>query len=63
MNNKLRIPDAETRKREIENLRQINRQFDIINFQLDELNASLEADLRQQRRKRLGLPTDKEIAS
>jgi hypothetical protein len=47
------IPDAETRKREVENLRESNRQLELVTLALDELIAMVEADLRRQRRERL----------
>uniref|UniRef100_B8HNF8 Uncharacterized protein n=1 Tax=Cyanothece sp. (strain PCC 7425 / ATCC 29141) TaxID=395961 RepID=B8HNF8_CYAP4 len=48
-----RIPDAETRKREIEQLRECGKQLDLFTLALDELLATVEADLRQQKRERL----------
>jgi hypothetical protein len=47
------IPDAETRKREVESLRESNRQLELVTLALDELIAMVEADLRRQRRERL----------
>jgi hypothetical protein len=47
------IPDAETRKREVESLRESNRQLALVTLALDELIAMVEADLRRQRRERL----------
>ncbi len=47
------IPDAETRKRTIEQLRASNRQLEEASLALEELIALVDADLRQQRRKRL----------
>jgi hypothetical protein len=47
------IPDAETRKREVEGLRASNRQLALVTLALDELIAMVEADLRHQRRERL----------
>ncbi len=47
------IPDAETRKREVEGLRASNRQLELVTLALDELIAMVEADLRRQRRERL----------
>lgn len=49
----LKIPDAETRKREVEQLRASNRQLELVTLALDELIAMVEADLRRQRRERL----------
>jgi hypothetical protein len=53
MTEQLRIPDVETRKREIEQIRASNRMLDELNLALEELLAMIEADLREQRRKRL----------
>jgi hypothetical protein len=47
------IPDAETRKKEVERLHEGNRQLALFNLQLDELIAIVEVDLRRQRRERL----------
>lgn len=47
------IPDVETRRREVEGLRQSNRQLELVTLALDELIAMVEADLRCQRRERL----------
>jgi hypothetical protein len=47
------IPDADTRKREVEGLRASNRQLELVTLALDELIAIVEADLRRQRRERL----------
>ena len=41
-----RIPDPETRRRSIENMREVCRQFDALNLLLDEAIALLEADIR-----------------
>lgn len=46
MTKKPRIPDAETRAREVANLRQIVKRMDALILDLDELNARLEADIR-----------------
>jgi hypothetical protein len=48
-----KIPDEETRKREIERLRECNRKLELYALQLDEYIAIVEAELRQQRRERL----------
>lgn len=53
MNEQPKIPDAETRKREVERLRESNRQLELVTLALDELIAMVEADLRRQRRQRL----------
>lgn len=46
MNNQPRIPDAETRKRHVEKLREVCRQYDLLNQLLDEAIASAEEDIR-----------------
>ena len=46
MNNQPRIPDPETRKRSVERLREVCRQFDALNLLLDEAIAQVEADIR-----------------
>ncbi len=48
-----KIPDAQTRKREVERLRESNRQLERVTLALDELIAMVEAELRCQRRERL----------
>jgi len=48
-----RIPDAETRKREVHQLREAGRQLDAFIFSLDEAIAIADAGLREQRRARL----------
>ncbi|MCC3416092.1 MAG: hypothetical protein JGK24_03060 [Microcoleus sp. PH2017_29_MFU_D_A] len=53
MNQQPRIPDAETRKRHVENIREVCRQLDAFNLKLDEAIAIFEADNRRQRRERL----------
>ena len=53
MNDKLRIPDAETRARSIANLREAGRLLDLLTLDLDEVIAALDKDLREQRRARL----------
>lgn len=53
MSEQLRIPAPETRKREVEQIRASNRMLDELNLALEELLAMIEADLREQRRKRL----------
>jgi hypothetical protein len=53
MNEQPRIPDAETRKRHVENIREVCRQLDAFNLKLDEAIAIFEADNRRQRRERL----------
>ena len=44
--NQPRIPDPETRRRSIEKMREVCRQFDALNLLLDEAIALLEADIR-----------------
>lgn len=46
MNNQPRIPDPETRKRWIENMREVCRQYDALNLLLDEAISLAEADIR-----------------
>jgi hypothetical protein len=45
-----RIPTPETRARHIAKLRELNKRMDKHIMDLDELNALLEAELREQRR-------------
>jgi hypothetical protein len=47
------IPDAQTRKLEVERLRIINQQLKHFELELDELTAMAETDLLRQRRERL----------
>ncbi len=51
MSNQPRIPAKETRARHIAKLRELNIRMDKHIMDLDELNALLEADLREQRRR------------
>jgi hypothetical protein len=53
MTERFPIPDAETRRKEVERLRESNRQLELFNLELDELIAMVETDLRGQRRERL----------
>jgi exonuclease VII small subunit len=46
MSSQPRIPDAETRARSVANLRALVKRMDAGILQLDELIASLEADIR-----------------
>ncbi|HEY9871892.1 MAG TPA: hypothetical protein V6D12_00535 [Candidatus Obscuribacterales bacterium] len=46
MNNQPRIPDPETRKRSVEKMREVCRQYDALNMLLDEAIAQAEADIR-----------------
>jgi len=51
MNVEQKIPDAETRRRNVERLRESNRQLDIFGMALDELIAM--AEVERQRRQRM----------
>ena len=53
MNDKFKIPDAETRARDIANLREAGRLLDLWTLELDEIIAILDKGLREQRRARL----------
>ena len=53
MNDKFKIPDAETRARDIANLREAGRMLDLLTLDLDEIIAILDKGLREQRRARL----------
>lgn len=53
MTESLRIPDEQTRKNSVENLKKVGRQLDILGLEMDELLAAIEAELRRQRRERL----------
>ncbi len=44
--NQPRIPDPETRRRSIEKMQEVCRQFDALNLILDEAIALAEADIR-----------------
>ncbi|WP_009634397.1 hypothetical protein [Synechocystis sp. PCC 7509] len=46
MNDQPRIPDPETRRRSIERMQEVCRQFDALNLILDEAIALAEADIR-----------------
>ncbi len=46
MSHQPEIPDAETRKRSVERMREVCRQFDALNLLLDEAIAQAEADIR-----------------
>ena len=48
-----KIPDAETRRRNVERLRESNRQLDLVGLAIDELIAMADAQLLRQRRERL----------
>ncbi len=47
------LPDPETAKRLLKNLRKTHREMEEFNLELAEINAQLERDIRQQRLKRL----------
>ncbi|MFB2838815.1 hypothetical protein [Floridanema evergladense] len=53
MNEQSRIPDEQTRKRNIELLRESQRQLDLFGIKLDELIAITEAEIRRQKLERL----------
>lgn len=53
MNDKFKIPDAETRARDIANLREAGRMLDLWTLELDKIIAILDKDLREQPRARL----------
>lgn len=53
MTKQRQIPDEEARKRSLEGLRKSNHQLDLLNLQLDELIATIEAEIRQQQKQRL----------
>ncbi|MBW4621361.1 MAG: hypothetical protein KME17_18625 [Cyanosarcina radialis HA8281-LM2] len=50
MTQERKIPDPETRRRSIERLRESNRQLELFTLALDELIATVETDIRRQRR-------------
>jgi hypothetical protein len=53
MTESLKIPDELTRKTSVENLKKVSRQLDILGLEMDELLATIETELRHQRRERL----------
>jgi hypothetical protein len=53
MNKEFKIPDPETRARNLAGLREACRQLDLFNLQLDECLAILDKHDREQRRERL----------
>jgi hypothetical protein len=64
MTKEFRIPDAETRAKNLASLRAAIHQLDIANLMLDEAIALVDRDLLQQRRARLlyksnYMPTEK----
>ena len=52
MNNKPKIPDAETRARSVANMRETCRQLELVTLELDELIAMVEMYLCLQRKER-----------
>ncbi len=48
-----KIADSETRKRSLANLRESNRQLELVALAFDDLIAMVEVDLRRQRQERL----------
>lgn len=60
MTQQLRIPDPETRARNVVRLGDACRQLDAVTLKLDELIAMVEADLHRQREARL-LNKDKDV--
>jgi hypothetical protein len=59
MNDRLRIPDPETRARSVAKLREACRLLDLFNSQLDEAIAVADAHLLEQRRTRLSSKSDR----
>jgi hypothetical protein len=55
MNKKPRIPDPETSKRLLANLRRARLELDEVNLQLEEVSAMFEQELREQKLKRVRL--------
>ncbi|WP_295616880.1 hypothetical protein [Chamaesiphon sp. GL140_3_metabinner_50] len=53
MSEEFRIPDAETRAKNLASLKAVVHQLDIVNLMLDEAIALVDRDLLQQRRARL----------
>jgi hypothetical protein len=53
MNQLPKIPSLETRKTEVNQLRECTRQLDLFILSIDELIAMVEVDLRYQQRERL----------
>lgn len=48
-----RMPDSEKVKRTVEQLRESNRQLELVTLALDELIVRVDIDLRRQRRTRI----------
>ncbi len=53
MDKQPRIPDSETSKRLLANLRRTRLEMEEFNLQLDEISAKLEEELREQKLKRV----------
>jgi hypothetical protein len=53
MSNEFRIPDPETRAKNLAKLKEVTRQLDILNLMLDEAIALVDRDLLHQHRARL----------
>jgi hypothetical protein len=53
MNKQPKIPDAETRARNVESLREVCRGFDAVNLLFDEVIVQLEKQNSRQRQERL----------
>jgi hypothetical protein len=58
MNKEFKIPDPETRARDIANLREACRQLDITNLMLDEVIALVDAHLLKQPQSRFSSKSD-----
>ncbi|MCU0537929.1 MAG: hypothetical protein MUD14_28930 [Hydrococcus sp. Prado102] len=50
MTESFKIPDEQTRKNSVENLKKVSQRLDILGLEMDELLAAIEAKLRCQRR-------------
>jgi hypothetical protein len=59
MNDRLRIPDPETRARSVAKLREACRLLDLFNSQLDEAIAVADAHLLEQRQSRFSSKSDR----
>jgi hypothetical protein len=59
MNKEFKIPDPETRARDIANLRKACRQLDITNLMLDEVIALVDAHLLKQPQSRFSSKSDR----
>ncbi len=59
MNERLKIPDPETRARSVAKLREACRLLDSFNLQLDEAIAVADAHLLKQRQSRLSSKSDR----